>query len=131
MPITVTWYIPKRVISIQLDGDIRDDELHGLNQQLHHMLNVSEPLVHVLVDQTHIGKFPINLKEIRETLTVMQYEGFGNIIMYGKVNPLGEFVSGMLARMAGLKLRTFLSAQGAQEFLLSQDVSLESHFSDV
>lgn len=128
MPITVTWYIPKRVISIELDGDIRDDEIYGLNQQLHHMLSVSEPLVHVLVDRTNIGQFPINIKEMRQTLTVMQFEGFGKIVIFGKTHPLGDFVSGMLARMAGLNFRTCATQQLAHEFLMSQDVSLESHF---
>ena len=126
MPIHVDWYIPKRVIFIQLDGDITINDIHIMNHQLQDKLNVCEPLVHMLIDQSRIGRFPINIKEIRELLTVMRYEHFGQLIMYGKVNSLGEFVSGMVARMGGLKLRTFKTEETALEFLMHQDESLQA-----
>ena len=126
MPIHVDWYIPKRVIFIQLDGDITINNIHITNQQLQDKLNVCEPLVHMLIDQSRIGRFPINLKEIRALLTVMRYEHFGHLIMYGKVSSLGEFVSGMVARMGGLKLHTFKTEENALEFLMQQDESLQA-----
>ena len=131
MPIDISWLVSDRVVYMRSYKDVTLDETRQANAQIITMLDNGTPLVHVIINQTELGNFPISVNEYRNVLTAMTHESLGWIVVYGPARPMADFIAVMVARLGRLKYRKLALRAEAIQFLVQKDASLKPHFDEV
>ncbi len=83
------WYAPSHIIKMDIEGDIALDDLTKINDDLMCLLNDnSDNTIYLFVDDTHIGRFPLQLRKIQSEFKFLQHPALELIVSIGEVNPL-------------------------------------------
>lgn len=133
MPAETTWYIENRVILSRVEGEATFQDVAEVDAELVARIRQGAnfaPLVHLILDMRTMTKIPVNLVEMRKTLTHLKEPALGWTLVIG-MNPVMRFVAGMITQMAGVRFRMFPTFEEAVSFLLSQDESLANEKTEV
>jgi hypothetical protein len=126
MPYEVSWFIERRVVSAVLTGDLslREAEAASLATS-EYLLKGLPPLVHLIADTTHLGKFPTNLSLINgEASHHLRNPLLGWTIVISS-STATRFVSSIMTQVARVRFRMFATWEQSIAFLLEQDKTLE------
>ncbi|MCU0513196.1 MAG: hypothetical protein MUE40_11560 [Anaerolineae bacterium] len=126
MSFTVEWYIPGRIIKVEVAGDMTLSTVATISQQLATLLDAgTAPLVHILIDVSRMAAYPSHLKEMqRASEPHLKHSRCGWILMYGVTSPLVTFVTNTIMQLAQVRTRTVSSEAAALAFLRDHDDSL-------
>lgn len=128
MPVTITWYAPRRVVMVRPHGHITIDDNRLINSSLVEYLAAGDPPVHLLFDQTEVLSFPMDIHQLRDALTVMHHPAVGWVVIYSAPNRVADFVNSLLATIARVQYRKFANRRQALDFLMEQDATLKPLF---
>lgn len=121
---TVEWYIPSRLIYLDIWGDVTLEEIEAVNAEVVRLLDQGDSPVHLLGRDQDVGKMPVNLRELQKRFTLVNHPTLGWIVGVGEVNPVLNFLFPMLMKIARVDFVRRLSLAGAEDFLKNNDMSL-------
>lgn len=124
MPHTTTWYIEKRIIYMNIYGDITLDEATLINDDFNRYLDAGTAPIHILVNDTQVGKMPFNVKQLRSRLTCMSHPNIGLLVSIGEVNPILNYIMPMIAKIAGLIFIRRKTVADSLDYLSKHDATL-------
>jgi hypothetical protein len=126
MPFSISWYVPDRVILVELSGVLTTTEIQTFTAQSYEMIAAGKPLVHFITDSQQIRK----IESIPEALKAVQaspnHENGGWYIMVGSINPFVNFASDFVSSIMRSRYRRFDTMQEALDFIKERDESLVS-----
>ena len=125
MPYEVSWFIERRVVRTVLTGDLslKDAEAASLATS-QYLLKGQPPMVHLIADTTHLGKFPTNLSLINgEASHHLRNPLLGWTIVISS-STATRFVSSIMTQVARVRFRMFANWDQSIAFLMQQDDSL-------
>lgn len=127
MPYQVSWCIPQRVIFTRMYGVITLEEVTQSNNAYMELFQSCDERVHSLVDLSKIEKFPLNIPQIMKAMKIDHEREPGWVIIVQKPNPILGHIATMIAQIAikQIRLRVMNDLQGAIQFLLEQDATLD------
>jgi hypothetical protein len=124
MPYDHGWYIEGRIIAAQVWGDQDIDEITRSSQELMAKLDAGTPLVHLLMDDSRLGKVPVNLGQLGNALAFARHQNLGWVIMIGEGSRVTKFVVEMLGKIFRINIRRVARFEDAIRFLKERDISV-------
>jgi hypothetical protein len=123
MPYQHKWYVEKRVIYSIVWGDQDIDELTRSSAEVQSMLDQGTPLVHMLMDDSKLGKVPVNLGQLVKAISG-RHPSLGWAIMIGEGSRIPNFLMEMLTRIFRSNVRREPTLEKAVEFLKERDITI-------
>ena len=124
MPYKMSWYQPKRIVLLQVDGLLTTAEVQSLIVDAGVYVAGGTPLVHYLVDTRTLQK----IESVPEALKVVQgnppHPNMGWMIVVGKMNPLVKFFLDFVGLLTRSRYRRFDTMPDSITFLKEIDGSL-------
>jgi hypothetical protein len=121
MSISVTWFIPNKVLSIKINGALSLPDMTGLISQLElYKQTVRE--FHQIYDLSEMSKLP-GLAEFKQGLRP-DLMTTGYIFAVGSLNPMVKFMSSTVIQFTGVKLKTAINVDDALTQLQALDPNL-------
>lgn len=124
MPFAMTWYIPKRVIYLKIEGDITIADIEAISTHLIEMLDQGTAPVHCFADDENIGKIPYKIAEFRKTATALAHPSMGWLIAIGLVHPMVNFIIPLIAQLFKVNYYRCYTVKQAQDILTRRDTSI-------
>lgn len=124
MSYTVEWYIPSRLIYLNIWGDITLEEIEVVNADVVRLLDQGDSPVHLLGRDQDVDKMPVNLRELQKRFNLVSHPTLGWIVGVGEVNPVLNFVFPMLMKIARVDFVRRSTLVDAEDFLKKNDMSL-------
>lgn len=125
MPVDIFWYLPKRVLMVQLEGHTRFDEQRQLGEQVTAFLDEGEPpMVHILVNTESAYDQMVQISYAQQVLTFIKHEQLGWLLPYGPTKRIRHFAASVLTQAAGVRYRYCKSLDDALDFLQQADPTL-------
>ena len=130
MPMDISWYIPKKVISMRSYGDITLDDAIAANARVIELLDSSEEqFVHSIVDQSEMGEFPISMRKSAEIMTSMKHPRVGWTVVYNpNSNKIADFIGSMVAQIGRIRYRKVSTKEEALDFICERFPQLREQF---
>ncbi len=122
MPYDISWYLEKRIIFVEFEGDMDIEALPSMYEDLERFRDEGHDPVHIVGDVTHLGKFPFSIPAIREVAPVM--EDFGVCAIYGVQQPLLQFVLKVMSQLSKLEIRIVENQESALASISRLDPTL-------
>ncbi|MBZ0290094.1 MAG: hypothetical protein K8I30_20890 [Anaerolineae bacterium] len=126
MPAETIWYQENRVVLVQVQRELTLADMAAVDQKIVEYVRQGSrerPLVHLIVDMRAMNKMPVNLAQVRNTLTHLKEPALGWSVMVG-MSPVMRFVASTVIQMAGARFRIVSTFEEAVAFLVSQDESI-------
>src|SRR5262245_10913210 len=124
MPFTISWYMPERIIYVELSGILTASDVQGFIAQMYEMVASSKFQVHSITDTHQIVK----IKSIPEVFKTVQaapmHQNAGWSIMVGSINPFVNFVADFVSSIMHSRYRRFDRMQQAIDFIKERDETL-------
>lgn len=124
MSYTHDWYVPQRVIYARVWGDQDIDEIARSSAGLSAMLNEGKPLIHILMDDSKIGNVPVNLGQLRNTMTFARNPSLGWVVLIGDASRVSKFIVEMLGKIFRIPVYRAQTLEEAVSFLRSRDITV-------
>jgi hypothetical protein len=126
MPITVDWYLDGRVMKIEMVGAFSVDDLIGAASQAVALVESTDtPLVHCVLDNTHIGDTSASLADInRASQPMLKHERMGWVLVYGNNSQMTRFTGNIVAQISRTRYRMYDTLDDALDFLQKMDKQL-------
>ncbi len=130
MPIQLQWLVQDRVIFGEYSGVITADEFRQAMSQTMTMIESSTmPLVHVIVDNTHVDEYPKSIPVLHDaTKDLFSHPRYGWLLVYGQTDRLSSFFLQVITSLFKVRFRMMQSRADAVAFLQHVDVSIEAKF---
>lgn len=127
MSIQLNWLLDKQVIHVELSGDVSANELYTVGESVLAMVESAQvPLVHVVCDETRLGKIPTSLPQLSGAMQWLQHPKFGWMLCFGAQDRMTTFLAQGIASLFKLRYRRFNSEDDALDFLASIDTSFRA-----
>ncbi len=124
MPFRLDWYVPQRVIVMQVWGDISSAEIGEQDMALGQMLDSGSAPVHIIGDDRQVQRTPHNPGDLwRFVRHIMAHPSLGWIILVGETNPIAGFLTYSFFTGFGFQYRRMQSSEEALAFLQVKDSS--------
>jgi len=125
MPYTIGWYpgYEDRVVYKVFSGVLTLEELTAGGQELAQLVQQGIDPVHVLVDVHLVKGFPKSATQIKKAAMPYSNLQLGWILLVGASSVMSMF-TGLVAQLAGTKLRSFSSEEEALAFIAQKDPTL-------
>ncbi len=121
------WYTPSHIIKMDIEGDIALDDLAKINQDLMRLLNDnSDNTIYLFVDDTKIGRFPLQLRKIQSEFKFLKHPALERIISIGEVNPLVKYFFPMVAKITNTQFERYTTIEEALDFVQTQESSMQN-----
>ena len=123
MSISVTWFIPDKVLSIKINGALSLQDMTGLISQL----EINKQTIrefHQIYDLSEMAKLP-GLAEFKQGLRP-DLMTTGYVFAVGSLNPMVKFMSSTVIQFTGVKLKTAINVDDALTQLQQLDPSLKT-----
>lgn len=130
MPYQHEWYVVGRVILARVWGDQDIDEITRSSSELVSKLDAGTPLVHILLDDSQLGKAPINLGQLGNALSFARHKALGWIVLVGEGSRVTNFVVEMLGKIARVNVRREATFEQAVDFLKGRDITIDWQAAD-
>lgn len=126
MPVMLSWFIPERVVYVDLDGDVTADEIRANAAEFAALVDTSPaPLVHVLQDATDLTSLPRELKALSDAVQIgYGHPRLGWTVAFGVRNDLLRFIGGLTSRLFSIRYRIVDTQADAIEWLAQMDITL-------
>ncbi|RMG86802.1 MAG: STAS/SEC14 domain-containing protein [Chloroflexi bacterium] len=125
MPFEISWYIPKRVILSRLVGDVTEDDMHGMFDLSIAMLDEGQPPVHMIADQTAVGKFPNNLSAM-QFMVRKPHPNMGWVVVVSS-NRVARFLTNILFQVMPVPTKMVDTMDAALTYLNHVDNSIQDN----
>jgi hypothetical protein len=119
-----SWLIDKRVMLLEYEGNVDKNEIRQLNEELNRFLDEGENPVHIISDNSNMGKADLSIQLAREAFTAMKKPGWGWVIFVG-VDRLIRFFAEVFATQFGIKIKIAANREEALIILKKLDLTLE------
>ena len=124
MPHKSSWLVEKRILLIDYEGVVDKYEVRQLNDDLENFHAQGLTPIHIISDNSKMGKADLSIQLARETFTSMRKEGWGWVIFVG-LGRLVRFFAEVFATQFGIKIKMANSLEEAMVILKKLDGSLE------
>jgi hypothetical protein len=126
MPFAITWYLPHRILHLQLVGSISLNDVEQIQHMFSTYLDMGEPQVHALMDLTQLEDYPKNIPQLKTALTMIDNPSLGWIIIINH-DPVLKFLASVLVQMSvrDVRLRMFDTLEDGLTFLQERDTTLQ------
>lgn len=125
MCIQESWLIENRIILIHTEGNVSLADVKASNERLYLMLNTVSAPVHIIFDGTHMQSHPLNVIELKQTLTFLEHENIGWMVTVS-MNSIITFMNSVIAKLFGIQMLTAQTVDLALESLERIDSTLPS-----
>lgn len=125
MSILESWLIENRIILIHTEGNVSLADVKASNERLYLMLNTVSAPVHIIFDGTQMQSHPLNVIELKQTLTFLEHENIGWMVTVG-MNSIITFMNSVIAKLFGIQMLTAQTVDLALESLERIDSTLPS-----
>lgn len=119
-----SWLIDKRVLLLDYEGNVDKTEMKQLNEELEAFHAAGLKPVHIISDNSKMGKADLSIQLARESFTAMKKEGWGWVIFVG-LGRLIRFFAEVFATQFGIKIKMANNLEEAIAILKKLDTSLE------
>jgi hypothetical protein len=123
MPYEHRWYVERRIIYSKVWGDQDIDELTRSSSEVQSMMEQGIPLVHMLMDDSQLGKVPVNLSQLMKAISG-RHANLGWVIMIGQGSRIPNFLMDMLTKIFRSNVRREPTLEKAVEFLKGTDITI-------
>lgn len=120
----IEWLAFPRILYVELYGDLRLEDLEAFSRDTIQHLDEAETTVHMIIDDSKVGKPPLQIKKIQEALEYTRHPLLGWQVAIGLVNPIVNYVAPKVMRLIGVKLVRYRTKEEALEFLSEKDSTL-------
>ena len=124
MPFKLSWYQPKRIVLMEVEGVLTSAEVRDLIAQAGDYVSTGTPLVHFLVDTRTLQR----VENVGESLKIVQgnppHPSMGWMMVIGTMNPLVRFFLDFVGLITKSRYRRFDDLLPALDFLKDVDHSL-------
>jgi len=118
-----SWYIPNRVVYLNLSGDISMDDAIDMGKTNLDFLNAGEPPVHFIIDATEIGSAPLRLSLATEASSWVKHDNIGWVVIVG-MSGFPKFLLTVIHNTLRFKMGNANSIPEAVEWLTKNDATL-------
>lgn len=125
MPYTIDWYVPNRIIFVNLWGNHTIEELRQLDHDVVIRVEEGNPLVHVVTDSRKLEQVPRSLHAVVDSLNGMRHPSMGWIINVGDHSPFIKFMMIAVSRIMRIQFRLLNTMPQAFEMLKTQDETID------
>ena len=123
MAYTFSWVVPQRILLIELEGEVKVEEMSPLVDETHAHVNSGQAPVHILIDANKLMNRPVNFQQITQLSKSMSNPATGWWII---MNPgkMVWFTASVLSKLLGVKLKSAESTEEAIIILQRVDLTL-------
>ena len=123
MAYTFSWVVPQRILLIELEGEVKVEEMSPLVDETHAHVNSGQAPVHILIDANMLMNKPVNFQQITQLSKSMSNPATGWWII---MNPgkMVWFTASVLSKLLGVKLKSAESTEEALTILQRVDLTL-------
>lgn len=120
------WLVKDKVIHLTLVGDLKVNDLSLKADYIHRMLDRSNQLVHLVVNEAQVESFPTSLRLWADLTPFLRHERLGWLVIYGKseVSQVAMYLSTAFQRLTHVQLQRCTTLDKSLEFLANEDASL-------
>ncbi len=123
MPYKIEWLREKRIMVETLLGTISMEEATQAANETAQFLNQGEAPVHLIVDVSHMEKFPTNVRNVRNISGYLSNPALGWMVIVG-ADYLVNFISTIVSQVVRFQLSRAETVEKAVTFLEKQDATL-------
>ncbi|NDJ62854.1 MAG: hypothetical protein GYB67_17165 [Chloroflexi bacterium] len=126
MPYTVDWYLPERIMRIQLSEELTIADAEQLSNISPTYINQGTAPVHVLIDALTVEKYPTQIAQLSKVVKSKVDLAHLGWVIYATRSPLLKFVFSTVTQIAmpNVRLRVYETLDEALAFLVDRDVTL-------
>jgi len=126
----ISWILEERVVHVQYDGVVTNEELRKSNYMAkHYVTNGNDGnVMHVVIDISQATKFPTDLKNLEDLLLSQENPGTGWVILVG-ANRLARLLTATLSQLTQIQFRAAPTIEDGLAFLAQRDPSLPNLWS--
>lgn len=117
----ISWYEPKRVIYMRIDGDLTADVIQQAGEDLRRLIGEGSN-VHLLADFTKLGTVPRSIADSRKYLG--RLNGLKSSIIIGLENPIVRFMANVFGKLGGYEVRVVNNLEEAKMVVARLDPTL-------
>jgi hypothetical protein len=130
MSFEVSWYLPKRIIHVQILAEIGLAQVTEMVELASKLMQEGTAPVHVLLNDAKGGRPPISLKELQSRLEMVRHPSVGWVVGIGEVDPVAKFLIPLLMKIVRLDYVRVMTLDDGLNFLSKQDRSLEINIAE-
>lgn len=123
MPYQQRWYVDKRVLLVKMWGDLDLEEITRSSIEMEMKLKDGIPLMHIVIDDAHVGKVPASLGQLRNIVSGAN-PSVGWVLLAGQGSPIKNFLVSMIAKILRTNIRREPTLEQAIAFLKERDISI-------
>jgi len=127
MSYTIQWQVEKRVINIEITGELTIGEIVSLGKETAVFLEEGVAPIFAIVDVTHMTVFPTSISELTR-LTPRHKHGRNDWTVIVGASHFVHLISNVVLSVLGLRYRSFPTRDEAVAFVLTQDETLAETF---
>jgi len=121
MPIELTWLIPDKILLSRWIGDVSEEDMHVLVDEIGVVLDTATSLIHTVIDLSEVRHVSIGVAQVYLQSRIPTHPHRGRIGMV-RSNVEGATVADLVNRLSRREMVRFFSTRGeARDFLLSHD----------
>lgn len=125
MAYQIAWYIPDKVIYAHLTDEVSLEELNAYIDQIRQMMQAHPRFVHLISDARGLEKYPTSLATLQGMVSnLLGLEQIGWVVTLGIDDPLLNFISTTLAKIAQVRYKSVKSIEEAKQFLKTSDTTI-------
>jgi len=130
MKYVLDWHIPKRVLVLNVSGDVSLNELERFNNDMNRYLEYGILPIHLISIGNNIRRVPTNLMEVQQAITFVHHSHMGwTIVVQEKFNPVTGFMLAVAVQATGMKMRKAKNINDGLETLRHLDDSIAPYVS--
>jgi|GEM_PF-1082538 hypothetical protein len=126
MPITITWIVPRRVLLTTLTGDIEQQDILELTENIRARIAEGEKPVYHISDSRQLGKVAVSLAGFQKMLKSVSM--FSELAWTIDINThaLNKMLAAIASQFVGVRGRTVASLDDAIAFIKFIDPALQT-----
>ena len=124
MPFTISWYMPDRIIYVELSGTVTAADVQAFIAQMYDMVASSKLPVHSITDTHRVVKIESIPAVFKTAQAAPMHQNAGWSIMVGSINPFVNFAADFVSSIMHSRYRRFDTMQQALDFVQERDETL-------
>lgn len=126
MPMEFTWYIPERILHVEVYGDNGIAELQQFGDTARQLVQEGKAPVHILLDDADAAPPPVSINVLKDALNMpsIDVQSFGWVVGVGEGDMVVKVIFPMLTKIMGIKYTRVATLDDAVDFLQYRDPTL-------